>query len=224
MPLKPASPYACPFCKAAIPIADVNVSTDVALCRACGKTSSFSAVAGVGELAAVDLAQPPRHVKVGLTPDGRSWIIYRRVSPVLLFLVPFTLFWSGLSMVGIYGTQIHRRHFELAQSLFGLPFLLGTCGLLSAIAFMALGRWEITVGNGEGTVFVGVGAIGRRRKFRYTRTSMAGIVDSDRTSKSGRQRAVGITTDGEVFKFGTGIPDDSLRFIAASLQQAIARV
>ncbi|HEY2342411.1 MAG TPA: hypothetical protein VGH90_05240, partial [Chthoniobacteraceae bacterium] len=222
MASKPSTQYACPFCKANIPLADVNVSTDVALCRACGKTSSFSAVAGVSDLAAVDLNSPPRKVRVDVTPDGRTRVVIKERSFVaILFFAVFILFWSGLSMGGIYGTQIYHRSFDLKQSLFGLPFLAGTVVLVSIFAFLAFGHWEITTGPGTGTVFVGVGPIGRRRRFRYSRSSLV-TVDSATSSKN-QQRAIAIATDGEIFKFGSGISEDALRYLAASLQQAVAR-
>ena len=34
--------FRCPMCHAVIPANDVNVATDLALCRACGRTSSFA--------------------------------------------------------------------------------------------------------------------------------------------------------------------------------------
>ena len=39
------------------------------------------------------------------------------------------LIWSGGSLGGIYGTQIANQEFSLLQSLFGIPFIIGTINL-----------------------------------------------------------------------------------------------
>jgi hypothetical protein len=65
-------------------------------------------------------------VRVGQSLINGIEITYRRLSPVVLFLIPFTALWSGVSMWGIYGRQLVQGKFDPAHSLFGLPFLLGT--------------------------------------------------------------------------------------------------
>ena len=118
-------PYSCSSCGAGIVLADVNVSTDIALCRACGKTMPFSDIAPIPGAADMDLTRPPKGVRVEDSPiRGRS-IIYRKISPVVFFLIPFTAAWSGFSMTGIYGRQIAKGEFDPASSLLGLPFLIG---------------------------------------------------------------------------------------------------
>jgi hypothetical protein len=83
--------YTCPQCGTQIPLDDINVAQDIALCRACGQTTSFAQLAGGAGLGAIDLDAPPRHVTLRTDPLGSVQIVYRRVSPVALFLVPFTL-------------------------------------------------------------------------------------------------------------------------------------
>ena len=102
--------YTCPQCASPIPLEDVNVATDIALCRRCGAVSSFAALRDVPNAAAVLSKPPPKGVKVERdTVRGGTVVTYRRVSIVpLLFLIPFTLIWSGGSMGGIYGSQIGR--------------------------------------------------------------------------------------------------------------------
>ena len=38
-------PFACPNCGKELPVADVNIAQDVALCRACGYQGAFLAAA-----------------------------------------------------------------------------------------------------------------------------------------------------------------------------------
>ena len=155
----------CPGCGQPISLQDVNVATDLALCRACGKTWTFSLANATKALKNVDLNNPPKGVRVETDYEGGTKITYKRLSPVAFFFVIFTALWGGGSMWGIYGSQIRKGQFSLFQSLFGLPFLFGTIVLCSLTAFFLFGRWEIKIRNGEGSVFVGVGPLGWRRLF-----------------------------------------------------------
>jgi hypothetical protein len=120
----------CPSCRLSIAVDDINVSTDLALCRACGRTFRFSEIADGGPASGPDLTSPPAGAWYEPLPDGfcagamtRSW--------KAIFFIPFTCVWSGFSMYGIYWKQIESGHFDLTSSLFGLPFLIGTCFLVA---------------------------------------------------------------------------------------------
>jgi DNA-directed RNA polymerase subunit RPC12/RpoP len=151
--------YKCPFCRAEIAPEDVNVATDVALCRSCGRTISFSIISGSAGISRDILLRPPRGIRVDHDAKGGTVITYRKLSSSLLFLIPFTAFWSGMSMWGIYGRQISKGHFDLNESLSGLPFLIGTIVLLGIIIFLLFGKWTITLWNGKGSVVAGVGSL-----------------------------------------------------------------
>jgi len=215
-----ATQYECPHCRQAIALDDVNVATDVALCRSCGRTSAFSALCGAREIASANLDAPPRGIRVGRGFRGQTEIIYHRISPLLLFLVPFPALWSGVSMSGIYGTQLMKGRFDLAQSLFGLPFLLGTIVLLSAIAYMAFGKWVISLDRGQGSVFVGVGGIGWRRRFSYNRTTVVTLRETSIRVNHVRQQGICIQTDGEDdLVFGAVLKEEAKRYIAAAIMR-----
>ncbi len=178
MPNIPKSEYTCPHCQAGIALEDVNVATDIALCRACGKTSSFALVSGTAEVSAADLLHTPKHLRVSRDFQHGTTLIYHKTSAILLFLIPFTALWSGGSMWGIYGTQISEGRFDLGQSLFGLPFLFGTVVLLSVIIFLLFGRWVITLHKNAGRVFLGIGPFGWTRHFGYDSNSVVSLRDS----------------------------------------------
>jgi hypothetical protein len=213
MAFRPSTQYECPFCKGIIPSADINASTDLALCRACGKTSSFSVISCQSELATVDLDHPPPRVRVGLTSDGRSKVVYRARSFVLL---GFVLLWFAIVIGLVCGIQLYYSHFEPSITVIGAP---GALALFLLGIYFAFARWEITAASGEGTVFLGVGSIGRRSRFHYSKNSLVTLVASSDDPRG----AVAVATDDEVFVFGSGISDDALRFIAAWIRAAIAR-
>src|SRR5688500_3614568 len=126
----------CPKCGSEIPLEDVNVANDLALCRKCSESFSFAEAIRTEDIAAVDLANPPRGVWYRPTPNGFELGSSTR-SAAAIFLVPFMLVWSGGSMGGIYGSQIAKGDFNLAMSLFGLPFLFGTI-VLGGFTIMTL--------------------------------------------------------------------------------------
>ena len=107
----------CPSCRSRIPADDLNVSTDIALCRACDKPFRISEAVGSAPADPQLLATPPSGAWFDPLPDGfragastRSWMA--------LFIVPFTCVWSGGSLFGIYGTQIVHGRFNVGMSLF----------------------------------------------------------------------------------------------------------
>jgi len=134
----------CPSCRSEIAIEDINVSTDIALCRSCDRTFSFSEIVGGRSPAGgAELNSPPRGAWFEQLPNGfrvgaatRSWMA--------LFLVPFTCVWAGMSLSGIYGRQILSRNFNAFDSLFGPPFLIGSCLLIGMCAMTVAGKVEIS--------------------------------------------------------------------------------
>jgi hypothetical protein len=60
----------CPSCRSAIAVDDINVSTDLALCRACGKSFRFSEIAGEISSSGPDLNSPPPGAFFEQLPDG----------------------------------------------------------------------------------------------------------------------------------------------------------
>jgi len=171
--------YTCPKCGREVLPKDINVAKDIMLCPSCGEVSAFSEVVGRIEDADRDdearrmlNAPPPKHLKVETDPTdmtGRIALVYRKFSPTAIFLIPFTLVWSGFSMGGIYGTQIVKHAFDWKISLFGLPFLIGTVVLVSSCLFMLFGKRVLTLERGKGTYFWGVGPIGFRQCFTFDR-------------------------------------------------------
>ena len=215
---------ACPGCRQAIPLDDINIAKDIALCRGCGKVWTFSLIRAAQELAGVDLQKPPQGVRIVEDHRGETRIRYHRISRALIFLIPFTACWSGLSMFGIYGSQFKKGQFNLGESLFGLPFLIGTVVLCSIILFGLFGRWEITIRRGEGTCFVGVGPAGWRRRFTFGPQASVSLEMSSYRVNQVPQEAITIHEGGaKIISFGAPITSREAKvFIAAAMSGAMA--
>jgi ribosomal protein S27E len=224
----------CPTCRAKIATDDINVSTDVALCRSCGNTFHISeSLGGTSSILAslvnsvvppsgpVDLNSPPSGAWYRPEADGftagastRSWSA--------LFLVPFTCVWAGGSMFGIYGTQIIKGHFNLPMSLFGLPFLIGSCFLVSFCAMMTLGKVSVSVHGDRLAVFTGIGPFGITRtaslsEFKTISEDFAsGAMNNNRTSRVIRLEG------SRSMAFGSMLSTERRYFLLAALRTALS--
>lgn len=156
----------CPKCKASILSENINIQTDIARCENCQTIFKIS-----------DTLED--YIDLGFIvnnkPNG-AWIEtnFNQViigattrSPIAFFLVPFMLIWSGGSIGGIYGTQIINGKFDLFQSLFGIPFLIGSFIFWSFALMTIWGKVELTLDKQGGKVFTGVGRLGLVRTFLW---------------------------------------------------------
>ena len=212
----------CPSCRSRIAPDDINVSTDVALCRSCGNTFRLSEIIGAIPSTSIDLHSPPSGAWYTPLADGftagattRTW--------TALFLIPFTCVWSGISLFGIYGTQIVKGHFNLAGSLFGIPFLIGTIVLVSMCATSVAGKVTVTRHSDQLTIFMGVGPIGWTRTcslsdFSTVREGYPGIGNWNWNNRQGPA----IRLEGKrAVVFGSMVSTDRRYFLLKVLQTAI---
>jgi len=208
----------CPKCRTEIPLVDVNVSTDIALCRRCGTTYSFAELQlNHEETAGVDLARPPRGAWLRRQANEfevgaicRSW--------GAIFIVPFTLVWAGGSLSGIYGTQIIHGKFDWFQSLFGIPFLLGSVVLVTVSLMMTLGKVVVRASGDQGAVFVGVGPLGWTRKFRRSEIKMVRLSLSK--WRQNERNVPMLELDGpKPIRFGSGLTEVRRNFMLAAVRQ-----
>ncbi len=213
--------YSCPFCGSLIALADVNMGMDLALCRQCGETTAFSGIAPLAGAAELDLAHPPKGVRMEEHPI-RGWTMsYRRTPGVVFFLIPFTALWSGFSLGGIYGRQLWRGQFEMGPSLFGLPFLVGTVFLLLAIGWMLFGKVRVGFPAGEVTVTLELGPLAWTRRLAVDRGARVCLATSEVNRNGQRQQAIQIDCQGKTLKFGTMMELEAKIFMAEALRRAL---
>jgi hypothetical protein len=78
--------------------------------------------------------------------------------------------WVAITMGVAYGTQFADGKFSLGRSLIGLPFLLAGLFIVFLTLLSIGGREEVSMRDGMGVVFVGIGRFGRRRSFNLAGT------------------------------------------------------
>ena len=206
----------CPLCFAEFPAADVNVAADVAYCKHCREASKVSELINEGNESSFDLSNVPAGVAFSETHDGwelasttRNWAAW--------FIVPFTVVWSGLTLTGIYYIQIAEGRFDPGRSLFGLPFLIGTIFLVGMCLMMMLGQVRISVSDGQGSIFRGLGRFGWRRKFNWS--SVHQIEEGQRyVGAHGSNQWLIVMHGAEVTRLGHLVTESRRRYILHALR------
>lgn len=216
--------YLCPECHADIPLSDINVSADVALCRTCG--SRFHVVDLIEEGDEAEASRllsepPPKHLKIVRALDdvsGKMEVRYTKINKGVFFLIPFTLVWSGLSVGGIYGSQIAEHAFDLTRSLFGLPFLLGSLGLIAAILSMLFGKQRLLLEHGHGTYSSKTFGIGRTKQFDLNRETEIST-EEHFESKQGMISRIKVKNGNKSEYVCNGWDDDAIDYALALLKR-----
>ena len=152
--------FHCPECGLPIETADLAPAQGLAVCRFCEKSHPLAVCQEAIPFERRNITPEltlPKGVKVEETMDGFRLVLSMR-SCVAFFLVPFTLFWAGGSLGGIYGTQIAKGEFNLWMSLFGLPFLAGSVFLIAITVMAVAGRTVVELAAGK--LSIRTGALG----------------------------------------------------------------
>lgn len=207
--------FNCPKCGQAILAADINIQTDLALCRSCQHVSRPSELAD--ETFQTDvLNHPPKGAWFRDTMN-ETVIGATTRSPIAFFLVPFMCVWSGGSIGGIYGTQIAKGQFNPLLSLFGIPFLLGSL-LFWSIALMAIwGKVEVRLRGRQGVIFAGVGPIGWKRPIDLN--TVTSITESPWAVNYPSSQNGGILLDGaKRLRFASNVSEARRYFILNALK------
>jgi hypothetical protein len=205
----------CPKCQSDVPLEDVNVANDIALCRKCAYNFSFADAIEQQAIEPVDLTRPPKGVWYKRTPNGFELGSTTR-SAAAFFLVPFMMIWSGGSLGGIYGSQIAKGDFKLGMSLFGLPFLFGTILFGSFAVMTVCGKFVVRAEGREGELFIGAGSLGYRKKFRWDEVKDIRI-ETRRGSKGREYQQILIDAGSPVAI--SNVPASRLNFFYGALHQ-----
>lgn len=209
----------CAKCSRLISGDDMNVVTDLARCASCGEVFVLSSLVKASESGPVDPDEPPRGAWYQEDFDGFVVGATTR-HPMAFFLVPFMCVWSGFSLGGIYGTQIARGQFNLFESLFGIPFLLGTL-LFGSLALMSVcGKAVVRVRDSDGEVFMGIGPIGWRRPFDAKQVTTVRI--EPYSHNNGQQTSIIVLDGPRKLRFGSILTEPRREFLANVLRLRLA--
>ena len=221
--------YSCPNCRTVIAHDDMNIKEGVGVCSRCGKISRLIDL--VEEFDSADYSRllyekPPRGIKLvrdKMNPIGEVTLIYRRINPAVLFLIPFTAVWSGFSMTAIYiAPLLNEGTIPIEQALLGIPFLLGTILPLCTICSMLFGKRILTLSNGKGTYDFKVFGIGRTKHFELNRSTRIENTQTNYQVNHNTLPQITITNGSKRVNMFAGLRYDAIDYIIVLLR-SVAR-
>ncbi len=233
----------CPDCSAPIPLEDISVEKDTALCRACGTMHTYaSLVHGVETpLAPLETTEPPSGASFRDLGDRYIACATTRSAALAGFMLFFTAFWNSITWVfvaiaitGLLGAlnvslppwwpappMSGPSGMGLGMSIFMLlfmtPFVL--IGLLTlALALMGIaGRCEVEIRGAEGRVRTGVGPLRWTRRFDAGAVRSVSIERAGSTTNGKPDRHIVLEGERSV-SFGTMLTPVRRRWMAAMLR------
>ena len=131
----------------------------------------------------VPVMTPPKGVDLVETMDGFRLTLSTR-SCIAIFLVPFTLFWAGGSLGGIYGMQIKQGKFDLMMSLFGLPFLVGSFFLIALTVMSVCGRTIVELAGGKFSIRTGALGVYRTQSAPWSEVRSCRLTEATQRGRS----------------------------------------
>jgi len=131
----------------------------------------------------VPVMTPPKGVDLVETMDGFRLTLSTR-SCIAIFLVPFTLVWAGGSLGGIYGTQIAKGEFNWMMSLFGLPFLVGSCFLIALTVMSVAGRTIVELAGGKFSIRTGALGVYRTQSAPWPDVRSCRLTEATRRGRN----------------------------------------
>ena len=221
--------FHCPECGLPIEVADLAPAQGLAVCRFCEKSHPLAACQAavpyeqrniVPELAV------PKGVRLEETMDGFRLTLSTR-SCIAVFLVPFTMFWVGGSVGGIYGTQIAKGEFSLFMSLFGIPFLAGSVILIAITVMAVAGRCVVELAGGKFSIRTGALGVYRTQSAAWDDVLSCRLTEATSRGRSSYSTTyqVEVTCEGDktLRMGGTGAERETVlwlsRFLAGRIQR-----
>lgn len=221
--------FHCPDCGLSIQAADLAPAQGVAVCRFCEKPFPMEACQSAVPFAdrhVVPVTTPPKGVDLVETMDGFRLTLSTR-SGIAFFLVPFTLFWAGGSLGGIYGTQIAKGEFSLVMSLFGIPFLAGSVILIALTVMTVWGRCVVELAGGKFSIRTGALGVYRTQSAAWDDVLSCRLTEATSRGRSSYSTTyqVEVTCEGDktLRMGGTGAERETVlwlsRFLAGRIQR-----
>lgn len=217
-------PSPCPACGTDIPVADINVQMDTAICRACGHATAYSAIVHAPVLS-VHTAPPDGcdvqndGVRWRAVATTRSW----RAIPLYFFA---TIWWGFLSIfIGLSFTA--GKASTLIILFMSGHIAAGVFVVLTALCY-TFGTTEVIIERDLLTVSLGFGGI--RRRWSRPVGEIRGVRRAIATSGgwqfnfSRGHLADCLEIEGpKPLKFGSLLSDERRQFMHAAMAAELAR-
>ncbi|MBL9149634.1 MAG: hypothetical protein JNM94_13165 [Phycisphaerae bacterium] len=231
----------CTACHRAIPVADINVTEGVALCRACGRLFRLGELTDGQDLAAID----PRERVPGcsIRRSARETVLSARAFTVRGILIGLfsCAFWNGIVSVFVIGNlgqtiaalggsvpewlEPLRMNSKGPPSLglaafiwlFLTPFMtIGVLLFLNAL-HVAFGRVRLTIRGDACESFAGIGSIGRKQRFSAKDVTRVSVGETKYQQNGNSNPLIHVEADRPI-RFGSALPGKRMRWLAAAIR------
>lgn len=193
-----AKAYTCPTCSETIPLDGVNIAVGVALCRSCGETILLDTLVDAEDCLEILSAKPPRGLRMERSIQGghpELTITYKRM-PV--FSMIFSAIFVGVISFILINAILDDRSPWGSWLFVGCLLFIGLVSMVSSMSSIV-----ITVCNGNGRIFTGLGRLGYTKHFIYNRQTFTrvGLCLSNMRVGSHQKELQIITPDQETASF-----------------------
>lgn len=166
-------PHTCPYCSAPIPPELASPDRELTYCAGCRRMLRRAEVADGFLTDRTDLSQPPPGAWFRREADGFEAGASTQTPAAFLMLIVFLV----VAAADAFGWRVAAEpaNHPFTRALVG-GISLGIAGLALVLGWhvvlMRWGRAVVTVRGGDGTLFIGVGSLGWRRRFRWDQTTL----------------------------------------------------
>lgn len=240
----------CPRCGRTVGEEDFHVAKDVAYCRSCEETFSFADLVRRQELVeGFDISRPPRGVNCDVSPVGLVMKVSHRSLGAAVGLGAMALFWNGITSIFVLlalSSTLHHLGVNVPEWfpapkmdgkemstgmtlflwIFLLPFIGIGAGMIAGVLMALAGKTVVSLNNGQGSIFTGIGMVGWNKRFTPSSVSDVSIDEkvANTKNRSTIKREILIwEEDGREVRFGSQLPEERRKFIAAALVSLLCR-
>ena len=172
----------CPICKSPLQTENLNIATDTGLCTECKSVFKVSELLDPIVTSDFDINQGPKGTWV--RAELNELIVGGSTRSLMaFFLVPFMIIWTSFSVGGTLFAAFSEEEVNWFLVLFSIPFLAGAVLFWSIAMMFIWGKVEVRLHKSGGTIFTGLGNIGRRKHFTWQEVDRVGINPTLKTSK-----------------------------------------
>ncbi len=235
----------CPNCGKTIPVDDMNVARDIALCRSCNQVHSLSELVDNHALdPKVDLHRPPKGCWHRPSGMGEAVGASHRSLLMALPLLGVALFWNGIVSVFVLlavAATLHLLNVNVPEWfpapkmngktmgtgmtiflwIFLTPFIVIGAGMIGGFLSCIAGKTVVRVERGRVGIATGIGPLCWTRRFDASDLKKIRIVETRNDNGSDSKEIVAELKSGRSLKFGSMLRDERRRFLASAAEKII---
>jgi hypothetical protein len=213
----------CPHCNFPLQTKNLNITTDTGLCAQCSTIFKVSELLNPIITSEFDINQGPKGTWV--RAELNELIVGGSTrSFMAFFLVPFMIIWTSLSVGGTLFAAFSEGEVNWFLVLFSIPFLAGAVLFWSIAMMFIWGKVEVRLHKSGGTIFTGVGKIGRRKHFTWQEVDRVGITPTLKTSKGYSGGGLYLEGSNRKIDFGSFLNEERKAYFQQALTFSIQKI